>query len=106
MVEEAGEVLEEEFFGYAKGGQIAMEDVKDDTFANKVPGGRRGGSSKRRKSLCAGRRNCYQHLIEKTKPYLEDRFEFVVYPFADSTVCFNGEIIPKGVSKGRGMKLL
>lgn len=29
---------EEIFFGYAKGQQIAMEDVKDETFANKVLG--------------------------------------------------------------------
>lgn len=29
---------EEIFFGYAKGQQIAMEDVKDDTFSNKVLG--------------------------------------------------------------------
>ncbi|MDE7333569.1 MAG: glucose PTS transporter subunit IIA [Lachnospiraceae bacterium] len=29
---------EEEFFGYADGQMIAMEDVKDDTFANKVLG--------------------------------------------------------------------
>ncbi|MDE6844586.1 MAG: glucose PTS transporter subunit IIA [Lachnospiraceae bacterium] len=40
--EEQEEVLEtperEEFFGYAEGELIAMEDVKDDTFANKVLG--------------------------------------------------------------------
>ncbi len=44
--------------------------------------------------------------IERTKPYLEEQFEFVVYPFADSTVCFNGEIIPRGISKGGGMELV
>ena len=37
--EETVEIPEEEvFYGYAKGQMIAMEDVKDDTFANKVLG--------------------------------------------------------------------
>ena len=35
-----------------------------------------------------------------------DRFDFVVHPYGASTACFNGEIIPKGVDKGRGIELV
>lgn len=37
---------------------------------------------------------------------LGDRFEFVVHPYGNSTACFNGEIIPKGVDKGQGIELI
>lgn len=44
--------------------------------------------------------------IERTKPQLEDRFEYVVHPYGDSTSCFNGEIIPRGIDKGKGMEIV
>ncbi len=44
--------------------------------------------------------------IEKTKPYLENRFEYVVHPYGGSTSCFNGEIIPRGIDKGKGMGIV
>lgn len=44
--------------------------------------------------------------IEKTKIYLQDRFHYAVFPYGDSTSCFNGEIIPKEVDKGKGMELV
>ena len=37
---------------------------------------------------------------------LGDRFEFVVHPYGNSTTCFNGEIIPKGIDKGTGIELV
>lgn len=44
--------------------------------------------------------------VEKTKKYLADRFSYVVHPYGDSSRCFNGEIIPQEIDKGRGMKLI
>lgn len=44
--------------------------------------------------------------VDKTRKYLEDQFEYVVHPYADSSTCYNGEIIPRGIDKGRGMKLV
>jgi len=44
--------------------------------------------------------------IEKTKEYLGNRFVYAVHPYADSTSCFNGEIIPKGIDKGTAMALV
>ncbi len=44
--------------------------------------------------------------IEKTKKYLGDRFHYAVYPYANTTSCFNGEIIPKGIDKGTAMALV
>lgn len=44
--------------------------------------------------------------LEKTKNYLEDRFLYVVHPYGNSTTCFNGEIIPRGIDKGKGMELV
>lgn len=44
--------------------------------------------------------------IEQTKKYLGDRFIYAVHPYGDSTACFNGEIIPKGIDKGKGMELV
>ena len=42
--------------------------------------------------------------IEATKPFLEDRFVYAVHPYGNSAACFNGEIIPKGIDKGKGME--
>ena len=44
--------------------------------------------------------------IEKTKKYLEDRFGYAVHPYANSSTCYNGEIIPKGIDKGKGMEIV
>lgn len=44
--------------------------------------------------------------VEKTKTYLGDRFVYAVHAYADSGTCFNGEIIPKGIDKGRGIRLI
>ena len=44
--------------------------------------------------------------IEKTKQYLSDRFCYAVYPYANTTYCFNGEIIPKGIDKGSAMSFV
>lgn len=44
--------------------------------------------------------------IEDTKKYLGNRFGYAVHPYVNSTACFNGEIIPKGIDKGRGMELI
>ncbi len=44
--------------------------------------------------------------IEETRPYLEDRFDYAVHVYGGSTSCFNGEIIRKGIDKGKGMDLV
>lgn len=44
--------------------------------------------------------------VGKAEAYLGDRFEFVVHPYANSTACYNGEIIPKGIDKGTGIALI
>ena len=44
--------------------------------------------------------------VQEAEKALGDRFEFVVHPYGGSTTCFNGEIIPKGVDKGRGIELI
>ncbi len=44
--------------------------------------------------------------VEQTKQYLGDRFTYAVHPYADSSTCFNGEIIPKGIDKGSGIRLI
>ena len=44
--------------------------------------------------------------VEKTKKYLGDRFVYAVHAYADSSTCFNGEIIPKGIDKGRGIRMI
>ena len=44
--------------------------------------------------------------LDKAKEALGDRFEFVVHPFGSSAGCYNGEIIPKTVDKGRGIELV
>lgn len=42
--------------------------------------------------------------VEQTKAYLGDRFTYAVHAYSDSGSCFNGEIIPKGIDKGRGIE--
>ena len=44
--------------------------------------------------------------VRKTREVLGDRFDFVVHPYGKSTACFNGEIIPKGIDKGKGIELV
>lgn len=44
--------------------------------------------------------------VEEARKALEDRFDFVVHPFLGSAACINGEIIPKGVDKGRAIELV
>ena len=44
--------------------------------------------------------------IREAQTKLGDRFLFVVHPFASSASCFNGEIIPKWVDKGRAVELV
>ena len=44
--------------------------------------------------------------VEEARKALGDRFEFVVHPYGGSTSCFNGEIIPREVDKGRGIQLV
>ena len=45
-------------------------------------------------------------IIEETKKYLEDRFVYAVHPYSNSSTIFNGEIIPRGVDKGKGMEMV
>jgi len=42
--------------------------------------------------------------IEKTKPYLEQDFNYVVHPYAKGADCYNGEIIRKDMDKGEAME--
>ena len=42
--------------------------------------------------------------LEKTKPYLEQEFHYVVHPYAKDADCFNGEIIRRDMDKGEAMK--
>ncbi len=44
--------------------------------------------------------------VEATKESLGGRFEYVVHPYGDSTSCYNGEIIPRGIDKAKGMDLV
>ncbi len=44
--------------------------------------------------------------MEEVQGLLGDRFDFVVHPFRGSTACFNGEMIRKGIDKGRGMQMV
>lgn len=44
------------------------------------------------------------NAVERTKKVLGDKFTYAVHPYADSTTCFNGEIIPKGIDKGKGIE--
>lgn len=54
--------------------------------------------------ICFTSRNL--ESVEKTKKHLESRFVYAVHPYADSSTCFNGEIIPRGIDKGRGMEMV
>ncbi|MDE7313126.1 MAG: HAD family hydrolase [Eubacterium sp.] len=54
--------------------------------------------------ICFTSRNL--ESIEKTKQYLDGKFVYAVHPYADSGTCFNGEIIPRGIDKGRGMEMI
>ena len=44
--------------------------------------------------------------VRKAETALGGRFVFVVHPFASSASCFNGEIIPKWISKGKAAALV
>lgn len=44
--------------------------------------------------------------VAEAQKTLGDRFEFVVHPYGGSTSCYNGEIIPRGIDKGRGIQLV
>lgn len=37
---------------------------------------------------------------------LGDRFQFVVHPYNGGTTCYNGEIIPRGIDKGKGVEVI
>ena len=42
--------------------------------------------------------------IEKTKPFLEEEFHYVVHPYWDDADCYNGEIIRRDMDKGEAME--
>lgn len=42
--------------------------------------------------------------LDKTKPYLEAEFHYVVHPYAQDADCYNGEIIRKDMDKGEAME--
>lgn len=42
--------------------------------------------------------------LEKTKPYLEQEFHYVVHPYAEDADCYNGEIIQRDMDKGEAME--
>ncbi|MDE7311617.1 MAG: Cof-type HAD-IIB family hydrolase [Eubacterium sp.] len=42
--------------------------------------------------------------LEKTKPYLEQEFHYVVHPYAEGADCYNGEIIRRDMDKGEAME--
>ncbi len=44
--------------------------------------------------------------VDETKRFLGDRFDYVVHPYGEASTCFNGEIIRKGIDKGKGMELI
>ncbi len=44
--------------------------------------------------------------VGEAQRLLGDRFHFAVHPYADGSVCLNGEIIPRGVDKGKGMAMI
>lgn len=44
--------------------------------------------------------------VEEARKVLGDRFEFVVYPHQEGGACFNGELIPREVDKGKAMALI
>lgn len=44
--------------------------------------------------------------VRRAETVLGGRFAFVVHPFASRTSCFNGEIIPNWISKGKALALV
>lgn len=44
--------------------------------------------------------------IERTKEFLGEKFVYAVHSYGESTSCFNGEIIPRGINKGKGIELI
>lgn len=44
--------------------------------------------------------------VEEARKVLGDRFDFVVYPHPEDSACFNGELIPREVDKGKAMALI
>lgn len=42
--------------------------------------------------------------IARTKRVLGDRFTYVINPYAEGSTYFNGEIIPRGIDKSKGME--
>ena len=44
--------------------------------------------------------------VEEARKVLGDRFDFVVHAFGADVGCYNGEIIPRSVDKGRGIELV
>ncbi len=42
--------------------------------------------------------------LEKTKPYLEQDFHYVVHPYTKDADCYNGEIIRRDMDKGEAME--
>ncbi len=41
--------------------------------------------------------------IERTRPYLEKEFHYVIHPYAEDADCYNGEIIWRDMDKGEAM---
>lgn len=44
--------------------------------------------------------------VDETKKYLENQFQYVVHPYGNSSSCFNGEIIQKGIHKGTAIQII
>lgn len=44
--------------------------------------------------------------VDETKKHLENQFQYVVHPYGSSSICFNGEIIQKGIHKGTAIQLI
>ncbi len=63
-----------------------------------------------RYSRCGAYKICFTGTdpgrIEETKKYLGDRFHYAAHPFSEGSVCLNGEIIPRGIDKRKGMELI
>lgn len=44
--------------------------------------------------------------VERSRELLGERFDYAVHAYADSSSCYNGEIIPKENGKERGMEMV
>lgn len=44
--------------------------------------------------------------VDRTRKLLEPRFQYAVFPYGNGISCYNGEIIPREVDKGKGMELV